>query len=164
MVTNSVSFTASTQTHSVVHAFVSSKLLKHAIFCFHFLFFSFFSSAVTYDLGKEKLCRITRTNKKMAYICGSAHICLTGTNVTKPQLESRLITSADAEGVTSHITQRWLLYDHAFNLGVTLLQNTGLVEEKKKKTTNKKIPLNHFTLPLKCNLISNTSLRFNCRN
>lgn len=97
-----------------------------------------------------------------------AHICLSGTNKTKPQLESRLITSADAEGVTSHISQLWLLYD--FNLGVTLLQNAGRPPFPphawgfKKKTINKKIPLNHFALPLKFNPISNTGLRFNCRN
>lgn len=45
--------------------------------------------------------------------------------MTKTHLESRLITSADAEGVTSHISHRWLLYDHDFNLGVTLRQSTG---------------------------------------
>lgn len=45
--------------------------------------------------------------------------------MTKTHLESRLITSADAEGVTSHISHRWLLYDHDFNLSVTLRQNTG---------------------------------------
>lgn len=51
--------------------------------------------------------------------------------MTKPQLESRLITSTDAEDVTSHISQQWLLYDRDFNLGVTLLQNTGWPPFKK---------------------------------
>lgn len=43
--------------------------------------------------------------------------------MTKTHLESGLITSADAEGVTSHISHRRLLYDHDFKLGVT--PNTG---------------------------------------
>lgn len=97
----------------------------------------------------------------------AAHICLTGNNMTKTHLESRLITSADAEGVTWHISHRWPLYDQDFNLGVTLKQNTGWAPFLpgffffflKRKT-----PDNHFALPLKCNLISNRGLVFNCRN
>lgn len=59
--------------------------------------------------------------------------------MTKTHLESRIITSADAGGVTSHISHRRLLYDRDFNLGVEhwavlrLLRTAEGLKKKKKK-------------------------------
>lgn len=114
--------------------------LSHSYFCFQQTFKTIFF-IICFTVSSVSFCMVLNLtwenrqstsyhkNKHHVHLwiwdSASAHICLTGTNMTKPQLESRLITSADAEGVTSHISQRWLLYDHGFNLGVTLLQNTG---------------------------------------